>query len=93
MKTALWLFIVAVAIADICFTAYCPEAELNPIAWRILRLGGIPAVAAYRASWVLIAILASRMNARLSQYVLPVWFGGHMVLLAVLLECFWAFRI
>jgi hypothetical protein len=41
------------------------------------------------AIWILIAIFASRTDTRLSPYVLPVWFGGHMVLFSILLESIW----
>jgi hypothetical protein len=89
MRKVCWLFIIGVALIDIRFTACCREAELNPVARGLIELGGIPAMVAYRAIWILIAILASRTGTRLSPYVLPVWFGGHMVLLTILLESFW----
>jgi hypothetical protein len=91
MKTCLWSFIIAVAVADMSFTwanrDTAPDWEANPVVAGMLHTGGVTGAIVYRSLWLGLAAVAARANTRFSWLVTPVWTIGHAYLLAVLIRC------
>jgi hypothetical protein len=90
MRYWLWVFILAVAVADASFTWRCRESvaewESNPVATWVFRWGGALGAIAYRGLWLAFAAAIARVKSRLSWLVTPVWAAGHLYLLVILLQ-------
>jgi len=90
MKKLIWIFIVAVAAADVYVTWRCRDSvlqwEANPAASAVYRWQGVGGVTLYRSVWLAFAAAMAAAKTRLSWLITPVWGMAHVYLLIVLVQ-------